>query len=94
MSTSLKNALSNINIAVARIESGNKKVVRVSQQVMLGLCLVLITAMIWFSFSLINKKSHYVAGKYGKTCYHTTPSNVTKPVNFNTLEDCLDFVAK
>lgn len=44
----------------------------------------------------IKKTEEWVAGQYGKYCYdeESAPSTIKKPVYFETLDDCLEFINK
>lgn len=94
MSTSLNQALNKLNESVVRIEKGNQRVVVVAQQVIISLFVALLCSLVWFSVSILSSDDSHVAGKYGSVCYESVPEHVTKPVHFDTLADCLDFVGK
>jgi hypothetical protein len=42
----------------------------------------------------LDKAEDWVAGQYGKYCYDqaSVPKTITKPVYFESLDDCLKFI--
>jgi hypothetical protein len=94
MSTNLTKTLNEISFSIIKIQKDNKRIIRISRQLIIGLSAVIFTSICWVFFIVFSQKSQYVAGKYGSICYKTIPANVTKPVYFHSLSDCLGFVSK
>lgn len=44
----------------------------------------------------LSLESNWVAGKYGKYCYEqrNQPKTIKKPIYFQRLDECLNYVAK
>ena len=70
----------------------NKKKSSVEHCIVIILLGVLVALVSYMVVSSILPKKTYVAGKYGGICYFRNYKSIEKPVYFNDLKSCLEFV--